>query len=81
MRYWKEHRQDGNESSFPPLKVAVPKSYTKNHSGRMAFNCHSLASGMYTHWDTAERLTPKIFANALAEPARLIASRLSILAL
>jgi len=61
--------------------VAVPKFYTLNHSGRMAFNCHSLAFGMYIHCDTADRLMPRIRANALAEPASLIASLFSIRAL
>jgi hypothetical protein len=36
---------------------------------------------MCIHWETADLLTPKIAANALDEPARLIASLLSILAL
>jgi len=57
------------------------KSYTKNHSGRIALSCHNLAGGMCIHCDTADRLTPRILAKALAEPARLIASLLSIRAL
>jgi hypothetical protein len=36
---------------------------------------------MCIHWETADLLTPRIAANALAEPASLIASFLSILAL
>jgi hypothetical protein len=47
----------------------------------MALSCHSLASGMYFHCDTADRLMPRIRANALAEPASLIASLFSIRAL
>jgi hypothetical protein len=47
----------------------------------MALSCHNLAGGMCIHCDTADRLTPRILAKALAEPARLIASLFSIRAL
>jgi hypothetical protein len=49
-----------------------------NHSGRSSRSVSSRAAGMRTHFQTACRRMPSIFARAAQPPALLIASDLSM---
>jgi hypothetical protein len=61
------------------LSVLRKKFYPLNHFGRNAFNCQTRADGTsLPHWLTAALVIPNSSANALADPASLIAFSLSI---